>query len=48
MEKTMAEQNMSMRRATLSGRLGVLALGLVTLAILAANPGVLAAPLRVL
>ncbi len=46
MEMKMADQNMSMRRATLGGRLGVLGLGLVTLAILAANPGVLAAPLR--
>ena len=48
MEMKMADQNMSMRRATLSGRLGVLALGLVTLAILAANPAVLTAPLGVL
>ncbi len=44
----MADQNMSMRRATLSGRFGVLGLGVVTMAILAANPGVVAAPLRFL
>lgn len=44
----MADQDKSMRRATMSGRLGVAALGLVTLAILATNPGVLAAPLRAL
>ena len=48
MEMKMADRDMSMRRATQGGRLGVATLGLVTLAILAANPGVLAAPLRVL
>ncbi|ALL14675.1 DUF2306 domain-containing protein [Caulobacter henricii] len=44
----MADQDKSMQRPTLSGRFGVLALGAATLAILAASPGVLAAPLRVL
>lgn len=44
----MADENMSMRRATLSGRFGVLGLGVATLAILAANPGVVAAPVRYL
>jgi uncharacterized membrane protein len=46
MEMKMADQDKSMRRATLKGRLGVLGLGVVTMAILAANPGALAAPLR--
>lgn len=44
----MADQDKSMRRATLSGRFGVLGLGVVTMAILAANPGVVAAPIRFL
>jgi uncharacterized membrane protein len=48
MEMKMADENMSMRRAMLSGRFGVLGLGVVTMAILAANPGVVAAPVRFL
>jgi uncharacterized membrane protein len=48
MEMKMADQNMSMRRAVLNGRFGVLGLGVVTMAILAANPGVVAAPVRFL
>ncbi len=44
----MADQNMSMRRGVLKGRLGVLGLGVITMAILAANPGALAAPVRYL
>ncbi len=42
----MAEPNKSMRGGMLKGRLGVLALGVMTMALLAANPGVVAAPLR--
>jgi uncharacterized membrane protein len=48
MEMKMADQNMSMQRGSLSGRLRIAALALVTLVILAASPGVLNIPARFL